>query len=71
MKGTKIQNRKSVSLIDKWIFYSFWDYRFYRIMGVARAAGAEVKAEAPGSVIINESLMKREEMCSVEMLNYS
>ena len=68
-KVRKIQDMKSVSLFDKWIFHSFWDYRFYRIMGVSTAAGAEVKAEALGSVIINESFMKREEMCSVEMLN--
>lgn len=33
------------------IFRSYSDYRFYRIPGVATAAGAEVKADAPGSVI--------------------
>jgi hypothetical protein len=36
---------------DTWIFGSCLDYRFYRIPGGATAAGAEVKAEAPGSVI--------------------
>ena len=32
-------------------FKSYSDYRFDRIVGVAAAAGAEVKAEPPGSVI--------------------
>jgi hypothetical protein len=34
-----------------WIFGSYYDYRFYRIVGVATAAGAEANAEAPRSVI--------------------
>jgi len=62
MIGTKIQDGKSVSLFDKWIFHSFWDYPFYRIMGVATAMVADVKAEAPMSVIINESFIKREQV---------
>jgi hypothetical protein len=33
------------------VFGSYHDYRFYRILGVAIAAGAEANAEAPGSVI--------------------
>jgi hypothetical protein len=32
-------------------FLIYYDYRFYRILGVATAAGAKVKAEAPRSVI--------------------
>jgi len=33
------------------IFRFYYDYRFYRILGVATAAGAEVKGDAPRSVI--------------------
>jgi hypothetical protein len=32
-------------------FWDYYDYRFYRNVGVAKAAGAEAKAEPPGSVI--------------------
>jgi hypothetical protein len=36
-------------------FFGFYsDYRSYRILGVATAAGEEVKAEAPGSVIYKD-----------------
>jgi hypothetical protein len=38
------------SFFDKWIFCSYW-VQFYRMSMVATAAGAEVKAEAPRSVI--------------------
>jgi len=47
----KFRTEKSVSFFDKWIFRSYGDYPFYHILGVATAAGAEVKAEAPRSVI--------------------
>jgi hypothetical protein len=47
-----ICDRKSASFfLTNGFFRSCYDYRFYRNLGVATAAGAEAKAEAPGSVI--------------------
>jgi hypothetical protein len=38
---------------DKWIFVSYYDYRFYRIAGVASAAGAEALPKPPGASSIS------------------
>ena len=38
-------------LFNIWIIGSYYYYRFYRIPGVATAAGAEANGKAPGSVI--------------------
>jgi hypothetical protein len=48
-----IQDRKSVSFFDKWIFSSIGIILFYRIVGVATAAGAEAKADTPGALSKN------------------
>ena len=46
-----VQDRKSALLLTNDFSGTCYDYRFYRVYGVATAAGAEVKAEAPRSVI--------------------
>jgi hypothetical protein len=47
------QDRKVLHFIDKWIFGPYYNYRFYRILGVTTAAGAEVKTVPPGASLIS------------------
>jgi hypothetical protein len=49
--GTKFKTENVLHFLNKWIFGSYYDYRVYRILGVATAGGAEAKAEAPRSII--------------------
>jgi len=44
--GTKFKAEKSASFFDKWIFGSYYDYRFFRNLGIRHRGGAEAKIEA-------------------------
>jgi len=46
---TEFKIEKVLKFLTTGFFGFYYHYRFYRILGVAAAAGAEVYAEAPGA----------------------
>ena len=48
--GYEIKTEKVLNFLTTGFFRSYYDYRFYRILGVAPAAVAEANAEAGSGV---------------------